>query len=57
MRVGLGLDPVSSSSTMKMPMKMAAGVDVVGAQPKRQMERKVQMMFDEATKATKMTRA
>jgi hypothetical protein len=55
--VGLGLDPVSSSSMMKMPMKMTAGVDVAGARPERQMKRKVQMMFDEAAKVTKMTRA
>ena len=62
MRVGLELDPVSLSSLMMMmPKKMAVGVDVVVVvvvQPERQMAKKnVQMMFDEAVKATTMTRA
>ena len=61
MQVGLELDPVSLSSLMMtMPKKMAVGVDVVVVvvQPERQMAKKnVQMMFDEAVKATTMTRA
>jgi hypothetical protein len=56
MREGLELDPVSSLM-MKMPKKMAVGVDVVEAQSERQRKKKVQMMFDEVVKATKMTRA
>ena len=60
----LELDPVSSSSTMVMkmpkkmlPKKMAVDVDVVEAQPDWQMKKKVQMMFDEVVKTTKMARA
>jgi hypothetical protein len=44
MREGLELDPVSSSSMMKMSKKMAVGVDVVEAQSGRQRKKKVQMM-------------
>ena len=55
--MGLELDPVLlSSSMMKMPKKTAVGVGVMEVQPERQMK-KVQMMFDEAVKAMKMTRA
>jgi hypothetical protein len=60
MPVGWELDPVSSSSSMmKMPKKMAVAVDVdvVEAHPDWQMKKRVQMMFDEVVKATKMTRA
>jgi hypothetical protein len=58
MPVGWELDLVSSSSSMmKMPKKTAVDVDVVEAHPDWQMKKKVQMMFDEVVKATKMTRA
>ena len=54
--MGLELDLVSSSlSMMKMPKKMSVDVDVVEAQPGKM--KKVQTMFDEVVKVTKMTKA